>query len=109
VCMDMCAIYINILLYYTFAGTWRVRRSTRCCRYNARLFVSLLDLLSHTSITVCRYMAGQKEYEVELQFTSGITGYPDRVKTGWEENKDGEEPVPGSTTDMASQTTKSQL
>ncbi|XP_046362564.2 uncharacterized protein LOC124139499 [Haliotis rufescens] len=49
-----------------------------------------------------RYMAGQKEYEVELQFTSGITGYPDRIRTGWEENKDGEEPVPGSTSDMAS-------
>lgn len=49
-----------------------------------------------------RYFAGQKEYEVELQFTSGLTGHPDRLKTGWEENKDGEDPVPGSSSDLGS-------
>ncbi|XP_041361349.1 uncharacterized protein LOC121377431 [Gigantopelta aegis] len=49
-----------------------------------------------------RYLAGQKEYEVELQFTSALTGYPDRVKTGWEENKDGEDPLPGSVSDVGS-------
>ena len=26
-----------------------------------------------------RYVAGQKEYEVELQFTSGLLGFPDRT------------------------------
>ncbi|KAK7489378.1 hypothetical protein BaRGS_00019322 [Batillaria attramentaria] len=49
-----------------------------------------------------RYFAGQKEYEVELQFTSGLTSHPDRLKTGWEENRDGEDPVPGSSSDVSS-------
>ena len=48
-----------------------------------------------------RYFAGQKEYEVELQFSSGLTGYPDRVKTGWEEARDGEEPEAGSSGDVS--------
>ena len=50
-------------------------------------------LLSH------RYLAGQKEYEVELQFSSGIIAFPDRIHTG-EECRDGEEPVPGSLDDV---------
>ncbi|KAK7091940.1 uncharacterized protein [Littorina saxatilis] len=50
-----------------------------------------------------RYYAAQKEYEVELQFTSGLTGHPDRVKTGWEDNRDGEDPVPGSASDLSSE------
>ena len=29
----------------------------------------------------CRYLAGQKEYEVELQFSSGILAHPDRINT----------------------------
>ncbi|XP_041465232.1 uncharacterized protein LOC121415911 isoform X1 [Lytechinus variegatus] len=48
-----------------------------------------------------RYLAGQKEYEVELQFSSNLIGYPDRIK-GAEEAIDGEEPVPGSQVDMVS-------
>lgn len=46
-------------------------------------------------------MAGQKEYEVELQFTSGLVGYPARTNTG-EEFIDGEEPVYGSKGDLKS-------
>ena len=48
-----------------------------------------------------RYMAGQKEYEVELQFTSGLLGAPDRTKTK-EENIDGEKAIFGSRSDMGS-------
>ena len=47
-------------------------------------------------------MAGQKEYEVELQFTSNLLGHPKRTKTG-EELPDGEEPVFGSHSDLQSQ------
>ena len=55
------------------------------------------------SLTFARYYAGQKEYEVELQFSSGLTGHPDRLKTGWEDNRDGEDPVPGSSSDVSSE------
>ncbi|XP_077989963.1 uncharacterized protein LOC144444426 [Glandiceps talaboti] len=48
-----------------------------------------------------RYLAGQKEYEVELQFSSNILSFPDRVK-GAEEPVDGEAPIPGSRQDLAS-------
>ncbi|XP_030829615.1 uncharacterized protein LOC582863 isoform X1 [Strongylocentrotus purpuratus] len=48
-----------------------------------------------------RYLAGQKEYEVELQFSSNLIGYPDRIKRA-EEAIDGEEPIPGSQVDIAS-------
>ncbi|CAH3160843.1 unnamed protein product [Porites lobata] len=48
-----------------------------------------------------RYMAGQKEYEVELQFTSGILSYPSRTNID-EENIDGEEPIFGSRIDLKS-------
>ncbi|EDO30431.1 predicted protein, partial [Nematostella vectensis] len=48
-----------------------------------------------------RYMAGQKEYEVELQFSSGLVGYPARTNTG-EEFIDGEEPIYGSRADLKS-------
>ena len=37
-----------------------------------------------------RYLAGQKEYEVELQFSSGLLNSPDRVKTAENETFDGE-------------------
>ena len=46
-------------------------------------------------------MAGQKEYEVELQFTSGILSYPSRTNID-EENIDGEEPIFGSRMDLMS-------
>ena len=36
-----------------------------------------------------RYLSGQKEYEVELQFSSGLLSYPDRVVNS-EESVDGE-------------------
>ena len=36
-----------------------------------------------------RYLSGQKEYEVELQFSSGLLGYPDRVVNS-EQSIDGE-------------------
>lgn len=48
-----------------------------------------------------RYLAGQKEFEVELHFTSGLLGYPDRVRSA-EEYRDGEKPLPGSTSTMGS-------
>lgn len=52
-------------------------------------------------IKLPRYMAGQKEYEVELQFTSGLLSSPDRTKTV-EENIDGEKAIFGSRSDMQS-------
>lgn len=55
-----------------------------------------------------RYLAGQKEYEVELQFSSGMLGFPDRVKTG-EEYRDGEAPIPGSQTELSSSTSQSRI
>ena len=48
-----------------------------------------------------RYLAGQKEFEVELHFTSSMIGYPDRVRSA-EEYRDGEKPLPGSTSTMTS-------
>ncbi|XP_074656241.1 uncharacterized protein LOC141909627 [Tubulanus polymorphus] len=42
-----------------------------------------------------RYLGGQKEFEVELQFSSAMLNYPDRVKYA-EDNRDGEDPVIGS-------------
>ena len=48
-----------------------------------------------------RYMAGQKEYEVELQFTSGLLSSPVRTNTG-EENIDGEKAIFGSHSDIGS-------
>ena len=59
-------------------------------------------------ISYFRYLAGQKEYEVELQFSSGMLSYPDRVNTGGEEYRDGEYPVPGSLTDLHSNSEGSQ-
>ncbi|ESO86001.1 hypothetical protein LOTGIDRAFT_235599 [Lottia gigantea] len=53
-------------------------------------------------IKLPRYLAGQNEHEVELQFSSKLTNFPDRVQTGWDENKDGSDPIPGSVTDMGS-------
>ena len=35
-------------------------------------------------------MAGQKEYEVELQFSSGILNVPDRIKAAEDVTFDGE-------------------
>ena len=55
------------------------------------------------SYSYFRYLAGQKEYEVELQFSSGMLSYPDRVNTGGEEYRDGEYPVPGSLPDLHSE------
>ncbi|VDI72896.1 Hypothetical predicted protein [Mytilus galloprovincialis] len=52
-------------------------------------------------IKLPRYLAGQKEHEVELHFTSGLIGYPDRVRSA-EEYRDGEKPLPGSISTMAS-------
>ena len=34
-------------------------------------------------IKLPRYMAGQKEFEVELQFTSTLLGYPDRLQVSF--------------------------
>nr|XP_002734565.1 PREDICTED: uncharacterized protein LOC100373469 [Saccoglossus kowalevskii] len=48
-----------------------------------------------------RYLAGQKEYEVELQFSSSILSFPDRIK-GAEDPVDGELPVAGSRPDLNS-------
>lgn len=59
-------------------------------------------LLYVWSFIVSRYMAGQKEYEVELQFTSGLLSSPDRTRTN-EENVDGEKAIFGSRQDMQSQ------
>ena len=37
-----------------------------------------------------RFLAGQKEYEVELQFSSGILNVPDRIKAAEDVTFDGE-------------------
>lgn len=49
-----------------------------------------------------RYLAGMKEYEVELEFSSAMTAYPDRRRTGGEEYRDGEAPILGSQSDLSS-------
>jgi len=43
-----------------------------------------------------RYTGGQKEYEVELQFSSVLANHPDRIHMDGEEYKDSENPVLGS-------------
>ncbi|XP_022101493.1 uncharacterized protein LOC110985071 [Acanthaster planci] len=48
-----------------------------------------------------RYIAGHKEYEVELQFSSNLLSYPDRTRTA-EEAIDGDEPIMGSTAEVVS-------
>lgn len=53
-------------------------------------------------------MAGQKEYEVELQFTAGLLSSPDRTRTQ-EENIDGEKAIFGSKSDIQSQQNLSRL
>ncbi|XP_072021333.1 uncharacterized protein [Amphiura filiformis] len=50
-------------------------------------------------IKLPRYLVGQKEYEVELQFTSQLVNYPDRTK-GAEEAIDGDAPIIGSQPDL---------
>ncbi|KAL4218371.1 Orofacial cleft 1 candidate [Mactra antiquata] len=50
-----------------------------------------------------RYLGGMKEYEVELEFSSAMTAYPDRRHTGGEEYRDGEAPMLGSQSDLSSQ------
>ena len=37
---------------------------------------------------------------MELQFSSGVLSYPDRVNMGGEEYRDGEVPIPGSLPDV---------
>ncbi|KAH3752765.1 hypothetical protein DPMN_187391, partial [Dreissena polymorpha] len=49
-----------------------------------------------------RYLGGMKEYEVELEFSSAMTAYPDRRRTGGEEYRDGEAPQLGSQSDLSS-------
>ena len=56
------------------------------------------------SVHISRYLAGQKEFEVELEFSSALTAYPDRVNTGGEEYRDGEIPEPGSQASITSGT-----
>jgi len=53
-------------------------------------------------------MAGQKEYEVELQFTAGLLSSPDRTRTN-EENIDGEKAIFGSKSDLQSRAGSSRL
>lgn len=50
-----------------------------------------------------RYLAGMKEYEVELEFSSAMTAYPDRRRTGGEAYRDGEAPQLGSQSDLSSE------
>ena len=65
------------------------------------VFSMLITSRNTWSYFVLRYMAGQKEYEVELQFSSGILSYPSRTNID-EENIDGEEPIFGSRIDLKS-------
>ena len=51
---------------------------------------------------IYRYLAGMKEYEVELEFSSAMTAYPDRRRTGGDEYRDGEAPILGSQSDLSS-------
>lgn len=54
-------------------------------------------MFSCMSSALCfRYTLGQKEHEVELEFSSVLMNYPDRVKTDGEEYKDAEVPILGS-------------
>ena len=64
-------------------------------------FDSYVRLCTDLSYLFDRHLAGQKEYEVELEFSSSITGFPSRVNPG-EEYRDGEEPIPGSLSSMGS-------
>jgi hypothetical protein len=52
---------------------------------------------------IFRYLAGMKEYEVELEFSSAMTAYPDRRRTGGDEYRDGEAPILGSQSDINSE------
>ena len=70
------------------------------------VFGKCLNLEKTLFLSFSRYMAGQKEYEVELQFTSGILSYPSRTNID-EENIDGEEPIFGSRMDLKSQSASS--
>ncbi|KAL3889356.1 hypothetical protein ACJMK2_001700 [Sinanodonta woodiana] len=54
-----------------------------------------------------RFLSGQNEYEVELQFSSSLTAYPDRRNIG-EEYLDGEKPVLGSQSDVGDSQKSSQ-
>ncbi|XP_067936655.1 uncharacterized protein [Watersipora subatra] len=47
-------------------------------------------------IRLPRYIDGQKEYEVELKFSSALVNHPDRVNMDGEEYKDSENPILGS-------------
>ena len=50
-------------------------------------------------LPTCRYLAGQKEYEVELQFTSGLLGFPDRLGDT-QPAVDGNDPIISSQEDI---------
>jgi len=53
-------------------------------------------LFIHFITSHFRYVSGQMEYEVELQFTSSLVNHPDRINLNGEEYKDSEYPVLGS-------------
>lgn len=59
---------------------------------------------NHHQLSFCysRYLAGMKEFEVELEFSSAMTAYPDRRRTGGETYRDGEAPQLGSQSDLSS-------
>lgn len=52
--------------------------------------------VSDMSCVCFRYIGGQKEYEVELQFSSLLVNHPDRINLDGDEYKDSENPVLGS-------------
>ena len=85
---------------------WRERESVCVCVVLVCTCAYTMQFQRPTNggvLDLSRYYAGQKEYEVELQFSSGLTSHPDRLKTGWEDNRDGEDPVPGSSSDVSSE------
>ncbi|KAL8561388.1 hypothetical protein ACOMHN_063315 [Nucella lapillus] len=85
---DITIIIIIIIIIdcCCVSGTTRDRRSTRYYARQNEYEVELQfssGLTGHPDRLKTGYYARQKEYEVELQFSSGLTGHPDRLKTGY--------------------------
>ena len=66
-----------------------------CICVPTRIYVPT-RILNNANNVPHRYIGGEKEYEVELQFSSALVNHPDRINLGGEEYKDSENPVLGS-------------
>ena len=91
----LCNFYFEIVKLPRYYDSWlvfliKIGFYCGCC---------LLLLMPLKMEQIYRYMAGQKEYEVELQFTSGLLGAPTRT-IAEEENIDGEKLIFGSRSEV---------